>query len=69
VLTCGCMAETRWVPDSDQICMTWRDQSLHGWISRLQGRIAPAMVTVQVGIEQQIGHLAIKSCLHQSQRL
>ena len=69
VLTCGCIAKTSRIPGRNQMGMTWRNQSLHVWINRLQGGIAAAMVAVQVGVEQQIWRLATQCCLNQCQRL
>src|SRR3990167_2675426 len=69
LLASGCVSQRDGVPIGNAVGLPWRNQGHELWIPVLQRSVAPAMVAVEVGVEQHIQRRLSKLAGHQSQCL
>jgi hypothetical protein len=68
-VTCDFRHVTMVQDGEHRVRVAGRDQRLHVWVGLLQGRIAAAVVAVQMGVDQQVQHAIFQGCTHQRQGL
>ena len=68
VLASGPKVQALFVPVFHSLRLARRNPGLQRRVTRCQGRIAPAVVAVQVGVEQQIQLATLELLVHQVQQ-
>jgi hypothetical protein len=68
LLARGTVAERVLVPAADLVRLRRRDRGMAA-VGRLQGRVAAAMVRMQVGVDEQVELAPAQRMAHQRQRL